>query len=69
MIQKNRKQQSNVIVPDYIWEAGYTADELFYVVQETGILIRDRGGKVLAELPADREYGSESEDMPQHMGR
>lgn len=44
MIQENRKKQSNVIVPDHIWDAGYTEDDLVYVVQEAGILIRDRGG-------------------------
>ena len=55
MIQENRKKQSNVIVPDHIWNAGYTEDDLVYVVQEAGILIRDRGGTVLAELPADKE--------------
>ncbi|WP_458009116.1 hypothetical protein [Jutongia sp. SJQ-6] len=52
MIQENRKQQSNVIVPDHIRDADYTEDDLVYVVQETGILIRNRGGRVLAELAA-----------------
>lgn len=69
MLQENRKKQSNVIVPDHIWDAGYTEDDLVYVVQEAGILIRDRGGTVLAELPADKEYCSESENLTQNMGR
>lgn len=69
MIQENRKQQSNVIVPDHIRDADYTEDDLVYVVQETGILIRNRGGRVLAELPVDKEYGSKSENMTQNMGR
>ena len=69
MIQENRKKQSNVIVPDTIWDAGYTEDDLVYVVQEAGILIRDRGGTVLAELPVDKKYGSKSENLTQNMGR
>ena len=49
----NSSKQMEVPVPDFLREAGYTREDLKYVVREHGTLIYDHVGKMLAEIPND----------------
>lgn len=49
----NSSKQKEFPVPDFLREAGYTREDLKYVVREHGTLIYDHVGKMLAEIPND----------------
>lgn len=49
----NSSKQKEFPVPDFLRKAGYTREDLKYVVREHGTLIYDHAGKMLAEIPDD----------------